>query len=291
MPQCPNCLLDLSVYSSAERNAAAACPNCGTVLGARAVDHEPSATFNASSADEATLSVAPVGPGATYVLFERFWKMLRDIILRPAQFFSTHASQIVSKDGLSSALAFAVIVQWIGSFFNFIWSSTIGALFQQRMGDLFQIANDVMETGPAVTEGLEQIRSRAIEFLFGAGAIVLAPFMTLIKLSVIALFVHAAVRFFIKETDKRPQSYTATLKILSYASAPWILCIIPGFGMLLAWALSFSAATIGIREVYRTKTARAALAVAFPELLLLSLLFFVAVIALFLAFNVLRLVF
>lgn len=274
MPQCPNCLLDLSVYRV---NDLGACPNCGTVSGAASVN-EP-------------LAASSIGPGATYALLERFWKTLRDIILRPSQFFSTHASQLISKDGLSSALAFAVIVQWLASFFNFIWRSAIGAFFQQRMGDLFQIANDVMETGPAVTQGLDQIRGRAIEFLFGAGAIVLAPFMTLIKLSVVALFVHAAVRFFTKETEGRPHSYGTTLKILSYASAPWILCVIPGFGMLLAWILAFTAAVIGVREVYRTTTTRAAFAVAFPELLLLSLVFFVAVIALFLAFNVLRLVF
>lgn len=236
-------------------------------------------------------SVAPLGPGASAVLFERFWNTLRDVILRPAQFFGQQAGALVAEGGLSSALAFAVIVQWLASFFNFVWRSTVGVVMQNRFDDLFRIASDVVVTAPGSHQTLDQFRQGMIDFLFGAGAIVLTPFTTLIKLAITALFVHAAVRFFIKDAEGRPHSYSTTLKILSYAMAPWILCIIPGFGVLLAWILGFAAAVVGIREVYKTTTGRAVVAVAFPELLFLTLLFGVGVMVLFLAFNVLRLVF
>lgn len=273
MSQCANCLLDLTSYPVLPGGK---CPNCGW---------RPAEQFDSPS------SVVPVGPGAPYALFERFWRTLRDIILRPSSFFNEHAQEIVSSEGLSSALAFAVIIQWIASFFNFIWQSTVGAMLQGRINDLFQIASDVMESNHQLVEGIDQVRQRAFEFLFGAGTIVLTPFFTLIKLSVVALFVHAAVRFFMKESQDRRHSYHATLKILSYATAPWIFCIIPGFGLVVGWLLSFTAAVVGFREVYRTTTGRAALAVAFPELLLLSVIFLIVIIGLFLAFNVLRLVF
>lgn len=282
MAQCANCLLDLNQYPVLDGGF---CPNCGRKqLGA--------ATQAQASTEEAPAPhVAPLGPGASAVLFERFWKTTRDIILRPAQYFSQQAPVLVSDEGLSTALAFAVIIQWLASFFNFLWRSSVGALMQNRVDDLFRIATDVMETSPGTIHSLDEVRARMVDFLFGAGAIVLTPFTTLIKLAVIALFVHAAVRFFTKETEGRPHSYKTTLKILAYSSAPWILCLIPGLGVLLAWILGFTAAVVGIREVYRTTTGRATLAVLFPELLFIALLVGFLVIALFLAFNVMRLVF
>jgi hypothetical protein len=222
-------------------------------------------------------------------LLERFWQSLKDIILRPHIFFAREAAGIVSDEGLSTALAFAVIIQWLASFFNFIWRSTVGVVIQNRMDDLFRIAGDVLQTPNADT--LDEMRSRAMDFLFGAGAIVLTPFTTLLKLAFVALLVHAAVRFFMREAPDRPQSYKATLKVLAYASAPWILCVIPGVGMLAAWILAFVAAVIGLREVYRSTTGRAVVAILFPEILFFVFLMAIGVFFLFLAFNVLRLVF
>lgn len=286
LAQCTNCLLDLDQYRLLEGGF---CPNCGRKqFGAATSGPRVDATDQAS---EVPSNVAPVGPGASFALLERFWNTLRDVILRPAQFFNQQASALVSDEGLSSALAFAVIVQWLASFFNFVWRSTVGVVMQNRFDDLFRIASDVVVTAPGTHQTLDQFRQNVIDFLFGAGAIVLTPFTTLIKLAVTALFVHAAVRFFTKEAEGRPHSYSTTLKILSYSTAPWILCVIPGFGVLLAWILGFIVAVIGIREVYRTTTGRAVVAVAFPELLFLTLLFGVGVVVLFLAFNVLRLVF
>lgn len=283
MAQCTQCCLELELYSAL---ASGICPNCGN----KAEEPQPKGP-GPSSAGASDLPIAPVGPGSAYVLFSRFWNAVRDIVFHPARFFSSHAQLIVSEGGLSSALAFAVIIQWLASFFNFVWRSTVGVLLQNHMDDLLRIAGDVMQKPPGMSESLEELRSRAIEFLFGAGAIVLTPFTTLLKLAFVAVFVHAAVRFFMKESADRPHSYATTLKILAYASAPWILCVIPGFGMLLAYILSFAAAVIGIREVYRTSTSRAVVAVAFPELLLMVFFLGVGVLVLFLAFNVLRLVF
>jgi hypothetical protein len=274
LPQCSHCFLDLDRYPALEGGL---CPNCGR--------------SQQSGEQLASAAVVQVGPGAPYALFERFWKTSRDVIFRPAQFFSDQAPAIVGPGGLSTALAFAVIVQWLASFCNFIWRSTAGVVLTNRMNDLFRIAGEIMDTKPEMSESLDHVRSRAIEFLFGAGAIVLTPFTTLLKLAIVALFVHAAVRFFMKEELGRPHSYSATLKILALASAPWLFCVIPGVGILLAWVLTFSAAVIGLREVYRTTTFRAALAVTFPELLFAAFLFGIVVFFLFIAFNVMRLVF
>ena len=62
-------------------------------------------------------------------------------------------------------------------------------------------------------------------------------------------------------------------------------------GLIVAYILAFMAAAIGLREVYRTTTTNAVVAVAFPEILFMALVFGLIVVFLFLAFNVLRLVF
>jgi hypothetical protein len=269
---CAHCLLDLSHYPPL---ADGECPNCGRK--ARVEDTERVAS-----------PVAPIGPGASYALFTRFWTTVRDVIFNPSVFFARQGDALVAEGGLSSALAFAVIVQWIASFFNFLWHAAFGLVVQSRLADLFRVAGDVAQTGPRVAETIEELRMRAVEFLFGAGAIVLTPFTTLLKLAFTALIVHAAVRFFMHEDQARPQRYTTTLKVLSYATAPWLLCVIPGFGLVLGWLLALVSAVIGLREVYRTTTGRALLAVVFPELLFFAFLLGVALLALFLAFNAFR---
>lgn len=269
--QCPKCLLDLAHYPSPDGTT---CPNCGKPL--------------------MRSNVAPLGPGAVAALTSKFWSATRDIIFRPTAYFSKNAGELLASGSLSSALAFAVIIQWLASFFNFLWRSTAGIIIQSRVDDFFRIAGDIMSSNPAapsVLEDIDQVRRHAIEFFFGAGAIILTPFSTVIKLALIALFVHAAVRFFMKDVQGRSHSYSTTLKILAYSSAPWILCVIPGFGLILAYVLSFGASVVGIREVYKTSTSRAVLAIIFPELLFLVFIMGIGVFFLFLAFNVLRLVF
>ncbi|MBI3543518.1 MAG: hypothetical protein HY075_09625, partial [Deltaproteobacteria bacterium] len=219
MAQCTRCLLELSVRPLLPGDL---CPNCGVAAVLEpvpaGVDGEPGKSYGA---------VAPIGPGAPMAMFSRFWQSVWDIIFTPAQFFSSHAPRIAGGESLSVALAFAVIVQWLASFFNFLWRVTVGTALESRLDDFFRVAGDVVQGAPGSTESLDQLRDRAIEFFFGAGAIVLAPFTTVIKLVLCSLLVHAAVRFFTKETADRPHAYSTTLKILAYASAPWVLCVIP----------------------------------------------------------------
>lgn len=290
MTQCTHCILDLSTHAPL---ASGHCPNCGNRLGTSETQ-SPTPNLSSNSLAREQLLGAPsgMGPGAPMALFGRLGKILKQVILHPTDFFSREAPQLVRSGSLSNALAFAVIVQWLAAFFNFIWSSSVGAMFQSRMSDFMKIASDVMsENGESFPQGFGEFKERVIEFFFGAGAIVLTPFTTLIKLAIMAMFIHAAVRFFFKEHADRPQSYNTTLKVMAYATAPWILCVIPGFGFFLGWVLSFFASVIGLREVYRTTTTRATVAVAFPELLFLAFLVVGMVVMLFVAFNVLRLVF
>ncbi|MEW6057703.1 MAG: hypothetical protein AB1540_13920 [Bdellovibrionota bacterium] len=287
MSQCIQCLLDLGLYPELEGGR---CPNCGRVQ-ERQASRKPFTSTGEAEKAVATNRLVPSGPGSAFALLQQFFNDLRLVVFHPGRFFSSNAALLSGSSGLSSALTFAVVVQWLAAFFNFVWTSSIGTLVQGRIEDLVRIASDVTQTDPAAVHSLDQLKENMAEFLFGAGAVVLTPFTTLVKLSIIALLVHVAVRFFMREHSDRPHSYATTLKTLAYASGPWILCVIPGVGMVLAWILTFAASVIGLKEVYRSTTTRSMLSVLFPELLFLTFVFGVLVVLLFLVFNVMHLVF
>jgi ribosomal protein L37E len=274
LSQCQRCTLDLNLYG-AHTNV---CPNCGFP-----VEENRSNFENALSPEKST--------SASFELIGQFWVTVRDVIFSPSRFFSRHTPMLLSEGSVSSALAFAVIIQWLSAFFNFLWRSTAGIMLESRVEDLFKIVGDVVERQSGPSYNLDQFREAMVEFFFGAGAIVITPFLSLIKLVIFSGLVHIAVRFVMNEAQGRPHRYSTTLKVLAFASAPWILCILPGFGFILAIVLSFICAVIGLREVYQSTTFRSAVAVVFPEWIVLALLFAALLLLFFIAFNFLRLVF
>ncbi|MBI2605335.1 MAG: hypothetical protein HYW49_04565 [Deltaproteobacteria bacterium] len=248
------------------------CPNCGfnsatTVAGRTAA---PAAPFGSGE----PAGAPPELTSESGFLPFRFFATIRELIFNPSRFFAARAAAIIAPGGITSVLAFALIVDWLASFFHFIWRTVAGSVLQRHFTGIVQIAGDVMEKqggSGGAAQSLEAIRSRAMDFFFGAGTLLLSPFLTLVKLGFMALLVHAAVRFFFKEHADRPHSYAATLKILAFARAPVIFCIVPVLGVLAALILCFVVAVIGLRDVYRTTTFRASVAAFFPELFFIGI--------------------
>lgn len=263
--ECPFCFLDLQLYPPLEGTL---CPGCK-----RSVENaklKPSEPEWASSLGDWVSS---------------FFKNLQDIIFKPKIFFSSHANLFAQEDGLAGALAFAIVVQWLASFFNFLWRAFGGIFFRGRFEDFLEVSSVVFNfADPTQGVALREV----LHFLFGAGSVLLSPFTSLFTLAVGTLLIHIAVRFLAVEQLDRPHRYSTTLKILAYCSAPWILCIIPGVGMLAAYILVFLCGVIGLREVYRMNTTRATIAVLFPEILFLCFLLFIFFMFLYLGFLVFR---
>lgn len=230
---------------------------------------------------------------------ETFWKNLRAIILKPQSFFVENTRLLLSDQGLSTALAFAVVVEWIASGFNFIWRSLVFSLFRDRFDDalrLGQVMINATRSGGGVdleAINLEALFNNAFDswnIFYSASSVLLAPFVTLMKLLFFGVFIHLGVHLFVKEDPDRPHKFSTTLKILSYSMAPWLLCVIPGIGMLLGYIFVFIAAFVGIREVYKTTTGRAVMAVIFPELLFTCLIMILAIIGLAIFFKLVHLI-
>ena len=265
---CSSCGFDLGLYPSKEEGL---CPNCGAKINTSA----PQVSSVAGAVEKDYVS--------------NFFNMLKEILLRPSEFFSSRASDISKSKGLPQALVFAVVIHWFAAAFNFMYRSLVGMFFQESVEDAFRVTGVLLDLGEEWVNALSSFREQMMGFLFGAGMIILKPFSILIHLLLTAAFVHLAVWLFIPKGEGN--RFSTTLKITAYAAAPWVFCVVPGVGTLLAYIFSFFVCLIGIREVYKTTTGRATLIVLFPELLLLSFLFLILFMGLFFAAYVLHLVF
>jgi len=270
---CHKCLLDFEVFPPGEaRN----CPNCGELI---------DRGFTSSRKTEPrSLGVVSTTPGAALELAKRFFQNVFEIIVAPQKFFKKNAELILSEEGLSSALAFSVIVHWIAAFFNFVWSSTLTVLFSQKIKDFFQVANEVVDDAGSGLPGIDRTGTYFYNLLMSAGSLVLSPFLTLIQLVISAFFIHFGVRLFMSTHEGVTPKYTTTLKILAYCSASMFLCVIPGVGIFLAFLLWMVPAVVGLSTVYRSTGTRAVFAIATPMMLfglvVLLLVFIFAVLGL-----------
>jgi hypothetical protein len=96
----------------------------------------------------------------------------------------------------------------------------------------------------------------------------------------IALFIGAAVTqvmLLLLSPDRG--SYSRTVRMYCFASSPGLFAVIPYAGAFIGMVWSVVIAVIGVREVHRISTGRAAAAVLLPVVLLLLAAFLLAVLA------------
>ncbi len=273
MAKCEKCFLDLVFYPPL---LSGACSNCGEVSLMASIGAEipplKKETYTESNSVSAVTGFFPFP----------FFETVKTLFFNPRKFFNQYLKYILSPGGLSAALAFAIVCQWIASLFTFLWNSVFKLFIERYMHDFIRISGKISEedTGGGslfVIQNMQSLKSRSFEMLFGAGAIVLSPFLTIIKLSVIATIIHLGVKLFFKNIPDRPQSFQTTMKILCFGTAASLLNVIPFIGMIAALVLGFVIEVAGFKEVYQTTGFRASVAVLFPGLLIMF--FFVLMIA------------
>lgn len=264
MLQCMRCTLDFTVYP---RLPGGECPNCGE----RQSASKQSVPRTEEKTEEPKAFAFDQNPVAKY------FAILKAVLFNPTAFFKAEAASIVSAKSLAVPLVFAMVSDWIASLVNFIWSTLFGMAFDKKIVEWMSVQNQSGDGGDASSfiQNVAVYKSKAMEFLYGAGSVILAPFTALLKILVGAMIVHVAVKLFVRERPDRPHSWRATTAILAYATGPAVLSLIPGFGMLAAYILSFTVAVIGVREVYKTGSMRATVAVSFPSLVVLGFIFLI----------------
>jgi hypothetical protein len=178
--------------------------------------------------------------------------------------------------GVGGPLFFALVTHWLGSSLSFLWRSLMGGTVSQFFRNIFDIAKDVAEVDyPGRGEQFIQARDRILDWFFGAGPVIIDPFITLFSILFTSVLVYVGARLLVSPGPDEPReeiSYESAVRIICYGMTPSILKGIPLFGGAIASICTLIVTVIGAREVYRTSTIRAILIALFPKLLFLGII-------------------
>jgi hypothetical protein len=199
----------------------------------------------------------------------RYFSKLKQLLFHPTKYFQS----MPLDEPLSHALAFALVTEWIGSAFNYIWMNGIKVVFLPQLEEVFKLGTDLSEIDHpgrgAVVSGL---KNQVVEWFFGTGTVLLSPFLSLFKILWLSLIVLIGAKIFLpRSPGGKAVSYDAILRIICLGTAPAILMAIPFLGYFLSGFLTFIITTIGVREYFRVSALRAGTVVSFPFLLLIIL--------------------
>ena len=150
---------------------------------------------------------------------------------------------------LTKPLLYGLIVAWLGTFVQFLWSLVIQSSI---LGALSQIEG-MQEVLPAMFFGVAG----------GMFGLFLAPVFILIGVFIWTAIVH----LFLMMVGGANQGFTATLRVVLYSQTAQVAQVIPLFGDLVATLWGLILCIIGIAAAHRTTTGKAAAAVLLPILL------------------------
>jgi hypothetical protein len=167
--------------------------------------------------------------------FISFFKTVKEIFISPDQFFK----RISSKDQALTALLFALLSGSIGYTFLFLWSQ------------LFPGLSEMYEsTGTFFTD---KESSSATTLLF-------TPILIIFEILFITLYTHCML--VITRTSKN--SFSSTLKIVSYAQSALLLNLIPVIGSFFSAVYMFFLLLTGIQQKHEIGKFKVFLVITLP---------------------------
>lgn len=220
-----------------------------------------------------------------YQVIKSYFSTVWQIVSSPVQFYKN----LPTTGGLSGPLTFALVTHWLGSALGYLTHLMSGSAATQLMQRLIQLGQDYPEIdSPGRLSQLQSVKERLIEWSFGAGSVVIDPFLTLISILITSAFVFAGARILVSPSPaEKPEgiTYESAVRIISYGMAPQLLCIFPFFGVGIASLYTLVVTVIGAREVYRVGTGRAIVIALFPKIFVVSVIFAGISLFLFLVLN------
>jgi hypothetical protein len=245
--------------ASATGGLPTACPHCGAVsAGTTCISCGRSIT------PEIGLDLAH--PFRVY--FGTLWQLLT----HPTRFFE----KMPISGGASGPLAFALITHWLGSALSFLWAAALSGAISSYSSGIFKIFGDVADIDhPGRSAMIAQARDRLVHWIWGAGSILVDPFVTLVSIAFTSFFVWMGARLFVnpKPEEGLPSvTYESALRIVCFGMTPSILAVIPIFGPVISGLCVILVTIIGARVVYRIDTGRAILVALFPKLLWIAVI-------------------
>ena len=173
-----------------------------------------------------------------YGFFRSFFRTIVRVMFSGKEFFSTVHSQVSSLRPASFYAIIGLIQALIGylsspGMMNFIKNANIDPQQQVLMENLFS--------------------NQSLTML-----IITTPFIMILQLLIYASFVYLAIRI----TNTEKADFPLTLRIIAYASAPMILCIVPYLGGLIGLIWFIYNIFIGVKYALRLTWQRTFLALA-----------------------------
>lgn len=188
---------------------------------------------------------------------KRYLTDLSSVLFKPTEFFSS----IPPRGNIGRAIIFGVLWATVGNFVAGIWSYEGFKVFFNKFGAQFGSSIDTS----AIFSG-----SYYIGNLIGSAI----GFLILLFLS--TLVIH----LFLLISGDAKMGIEATLKGLAYAQATNIWSAVPFLGALLAPIWWLICATIALKNLHRTTTAKALFAILAPAIIVMVLVI-VAIVAFF----------
>jgi hypothetical protein len=192
---------------------------------------------------------------------------IRNLLFRPRDFF---ANQEATGE-LGRALAAGLICHWIGAAIRYGFSM---AVYQSMIEELIQRASFVLQPS--------QLAFLKNSWIFGAGAILLDPFITLAGWVVLAFLTFLGAKVFVRH----PVQFETILKIMGWAGCASIAKAVPVVGDLFFWVYEYVLLVIGLTTLVKIESNRAILVALFPAFVFLGL-FLAAIVLVFAGFSIL----
>jgi|GEM_PF-5040328 len=203
-------------------------------------------------------------PGTLRALLE----LSRRALFEPTRFFRYDLPQL----SVSESLAFGIGNAWVAASIAF---------FVQTFNTLLtsQLLEQWMQRLLASEDGFAIWGLSATSFLYSSGILLLAPFLYLLKTALTSIWLYIFARFLIDHRPgaAEPVTYSNTLRIQAASLTGQWFSVVPIFGGLLAFIVSFVLTVTGIRERFGVSTRRAFAITLAPYLMLVFLVLLLAI--------------
>jgi hypothetical protein len=205
---------------------------------------------------------------------KRYFGDIWQISTNPSTFFR----RMPLSGGVSWPLAFALITHWVGTAIEYLWRASLGGRLARHIGDIFKIMGDVADVDhPGRSDAMNQIKNQVIHWFWGAGSVVVDPFLTIISVLFTSLLVFIGARILVtpgKNGSPREITFESALRIICFGMAPAVFAGIPLAGGVIASLWVLLVTIVGAKVVFSVGYLRAGIIVLFPKLLFVSTLLF-----------------
>ena len=161
--------------------------------------------------------------------WKAFWDTLKSILTQPTEFYQ----KLEPEGNLGSAIGFAVLTGSIGAIVGILWQIP----FQLFQSAIISTHNPSMAVGQT-----------AFQMVLMIVVAITAPLWVLIGLFIISAITH----FVLWLLGGANKSFTATIRVVSYAMSAAILNIIPFCGGFIGTIWEMVIEIIGLKEVHET---------------------------------------